>query len=91
MAERALTRLADDGEGLGEDVVERLAVLEPRRNSSVFAAELVVGELLISGSRCDVLAPARACLQAPALADAQDLLEGAVVAAASSSRVPAAR
>ena len=40
----ALARLADGGEGLEEQVVERLAVLEPLAESAVFAPQLGVGE-----------------------------------------------
>ena len=60
-ADRALERLAHRGERLEEQVVERLAVLDPLRNSTRLRGELLVGQLLELGlERADVLAPAAA-------------------------------
>ena len=79
-AHRALERLADRGERLEEDLVERLAVLEPLPELGRLAAELVVGELLELGlERADVLRLLGEALAAPSLAEAQDLLETAVL------------
>ena len=44
--QHAAAGLADDGKGLGQQVVERLAVGEPRAEFGGLAAELFVGELL---------------------------------------------
>ena len=80
-AHRALERLADRGERLEEDLVERLAVLEPLPELGGLAAELVVGELLeLRLEGADVLRLLREALAAPSLAEAQDLLETAVFA-----------
>ena len=50
LSEDPLARLADGGEGLGEQVVEVLAVLERAlRNSPVWRAQLGVGEPLDLG------------------------------------------
>ena len=78
MPERALGRLADGGEGLEEQLVERLAVLEPLPELGRLAGELVVGERLEVGlERADVGRLLGEPLEAPAFADAEDLLEGA--------------
>ena len=45
----ALARLADGREGLEEELLERLAVLEPLPELGGLAAQLVVGELLELG------------------------------------------
>ena len=44
--QHAAAGLAHDGERLGQQVVERLAVGDPRRNSAVLRAQLLVGERL---------------------------------------------
>ena len=76
----ALARLAHGGERLEEEVVERLAVLEPLPELDRLRGELVVGELLEVGlERRDVGRLLGEPLDPPALADAQDLLEGAEV------------
>ena len=43
--ERAAPGLADDGEGLGQQIVERLAVGQPRAEFRGLGAQLLVGEL----------------------------------------------
>ena len=48
--ERAAAGLADDGEGFGQQVVERLAVGEPLAELDGLAAQLLVGERWIAGS-----------------------------------------
>ena len=54
-AHRALERLADGGERLEEELVERLAVLEALAELGRLAGELLVGELLELGlERADV-------------------------------------
>ena len=70
------TRLADGREGVGQDVVERLALGQPRLELSRPGAELVVAERLHGG--LEVVDPRDLplhALQDPALADAQDLVD----------------
>ena len=77
-------RLADGGEGLEEEVVELLAVLEPLPELGGLRAQLVVRERLELGlERRDVRGLLGEPLQAPALAEAQDLLEAAELRASS--------
>ena len=76
----APARLAHGGERLEEQLVERLAVLEPLAELGRLAAQLVVGERLELGlERGDVRGLLLEPLQAPPLADAKDLLELAEV------------
>ena len=49
-AEHALARLAADGERLGQEVVERLALVEPRRNSAVISRSSASDLAFIVGS-----------------------------------------
>ena len=78
----AQARLADGGERLEEEILERLAVLQPLPELGRLAAQLVVGELLEVGlERRDVGRLLGEPLDAPALADAQYLLETAEVGA----------
>ena len=75
---RALERLAHRGERLEEDLVEVLAVLDALPELGRLRGELGVGELLELGlERADVLRLLGEPLEAPAFADAQDLLERA--------------
>ena len=74
----ALARLADGGERLVEDLVERLAVLDPLLELGGLRAELVVRERLEVGlERGDVRGLLGEALEAASLADPQDLLEAA--------------
>jgi hypothetical protein len=74
----ALAGLAHRGERLEEDVLERLAVVEPLLELGCLLPELVVAERLELGlERGDVRGLLREALDAPALADAEDLLEAA--------------
>ena len=74
----APARLADGSERLEEQLLERLAVLEPLPELGGRAAELVVGELLeVRLERRDVRGLLLEALDAPAFADAKDLLEAA--------------
>ncbi len=45
LAERALGALAHRGEGLGQQIVERLALFQARAERSGLAAQFLVGEL----------------------------------------------
>ena len=49
MLQHAAAGLAHDGERLGQQVVERLALASAARNSAVLRAELFVGERLDAG------------------------------------------
>ena len=72
----APARLAHGGEGLEDELVERLAVLVPLLELDRLRAQLVVGERLelrLEGR--DVGSLLLQPLQAPPLAEAQDLLE----------------
>ena len=72
----APARLADGCVGVEEELVERLAVLEPLAEPGGRAAQLLVGERLQLGlERGDVVRLLREPLQAAPFADAQDLLE----------------
>ena len=78
----ALPRLAHSGERLEEELLQRLAVLEPLLELGRLGGELGVGELLEVGlERRDVGRLLGEPLQAPAFADAQDLLEAAEILA----------
>ena len=75
-AHRALERLAHGGERLEEELVERLAVLDALLELGRLGRELGVGELLeVRLERADVGRLLGEPLEAPAFADAQDLLE----------------
>ena len=68
--------LADRRVGLEEELLERLAVLDPLPELGALALELRVRQLLELGlEREDVLRLFGDALDAPAFADAQDLLE----------------
>ena len=68
--------LADRRVGLEEELLERLAVLDPLLELGLLALELGVRQLLELGlKREDVLRLFGDALDAPALADAQNLLE----------------
>ena len=72
----AQARLADGGERLEEEVVELLAVREPLPELGRLRAQLVVGERPELGlERGDVRRLLAEPLHAPALAEAQELLE----------------
>ena len=76
LVRRALARLADGGERVEEELVEALAVLEPLPERGGQALQLGVGELLVLRlERGDVRGLLLEPLDAPALADAQDLLQ----------------
>ena len=76
----AEARLAHGRERLEEEVLERLAVLQPLPELGRLGAQLVVGELLEVGlERGDVGRLSGQPLDAPALAGAQDLLEPAEI------------
>ena len=78
----ALARLADGGERLEEQILERLAVLDPLTELDRLGGQLGVGELLEVGlERRDVGRLLGEPLHAPAFADAQDLLEAAEILA----------
>ena len=75
-AEGARGRLADGGESLRQDVVEGLALGEPRLEAVGLLAQLGVGERLeVVLERVDLLGDARQLLDDPAFTEAQDLLE----------------
>ena len=70
--------LADGGEGLEQEILERLAVLEPLPELGRLPAQLLVGERLeVRLQRGDVGGLLLEALEPAPLADAQDLLEGA--------------
>ena len=72
----APARLAHGGEGLEDELVERLAVLVPLLELGRLRAQLVVGERLeLRLERRDVRSLLLEPLEAPPLAEAQDLLE----------------
>src|SRR5581483_4556340 len=74
----ALECLAHRGEGLEEDLVEMLAVLDPLLELDRLRGELLVRELLELGlERPDVDGLVGQPLDPPALADAEDLFEAA--------------
>ena len=76
LAEGALRSLADSGKGLEEELLERLAVLEPLLELDGLRCELGVGQLLEVGlERGDVGRLVGEPLDAPAFADPQYLLE----------------
>ena len=78
--EAALGRLAHGGEGLEGQLIERFAVLEPLPELDGLGRKLLVGERLevrLEGG--DVVGLPGQTLEPPAFADAQDLLEGAVI------------
>ena len=75
---RSLERLADGGERLEQELVERLAVREPFPELDRLRGELLVRQGLVLGlERADVRRLLGEALEPPALADAEDLLEGA--------------
>ena len=75
LVRRALARLADGGERVEDELVEALAVLEPLPERGREALQLRVGELLVLRLEGrDVGGLLLEPLDAPALADAQDLL-----------------
>ena len=79
LAEPALRSLAHGCEGLEEDLLERLAVLDALLELGRLAAQVVVRELLEVGLQArDVLSLAAQALETPAFADAQDLFEPSV-------------
>src|SRR5262245_41912876 len=89
-ADRAPERLADGGVRVEEEVLERLAVLEPLLELGGLAAELVVGQLLEVGlERADVRGLLGEALDAAPLAHAKDLLELPERGGGHGSRVPA--
>ncbi len=72
---RALARLANGRERVEDELVEALAVLEPLAERGRQTLQLCVGELLVLRlERRDVRGLLLETLDAPALADAQDLL-----------------
>src|SRR5829696_6062938 len=76
LAERALGRLSHGGEGFEDQLLERLAVLEPLAKLSGLAGELRVGERLEVGLElADVLRLLAQALEAAALAEAKCLFE----------------
>ena len=76
-AHRALERLADGGEGLEDELVDRLAVLDPLLELDGLAGELGVAQSLELGlERADVGGLLGEPLDAAALAEAQDFFEG---------------
>ena len=84
----AQARLADGGERLEEEILERLAVLQALPELGRLAAQLVVGELLEVGlERRDVGGLLGEPLDSPALAGAQYFLETAEVLPAIGYRV----
>ena len=88
----ALARLAHGSERLVEDVVERLAVLDPLLELGGLREQLGVGQSLEIGlERGDVRGLLRKALEAAALAEAEDLLEPAEARGGHGQRVPASR
>ena len=76
LAEGALARLADGGERLREEHVERLALVEALTETLGLVAQLLVGELLEVGLEgIDLLGDALQLLQGPALAGTKQLLD----------------
>src|SRR5579862_3280568 len=77
-AERALERLPHGGEGLEDEVVEGLAVLEPLAELHRLGGELLVGQRLELGlERADVGRLLGEPLETPAFTGAEDLFERA--------------
>src|SRR5262249_34902465 len=77
-AHRPLERLADRGERLEDELVDRLAVLDPLAELDRLAGELCVAQRLELGLEgADVGRLLGEALDATALAEAEDLLEGA--------------
>ena len=75
-ADRAPERLAHRGVRLEDELLERLAVLDPLLELGGLAGELVVRELLEVGlERADVRGLLAEALEPAALADAEDALE----------------
>ena len=86
----APARLANGGERLEEELLERLAVLEPLPELGGLRRELVVRQLLEVGlERRDVRGLLLQALDAPPFADAQDLLEAAADLCRHGASVPA--
>ena len=76
LAEGALARLTHGREGLGQEHVEGLAVVESLAETLGLVAQLLVGELLEVGLEgIDLLGDALELLQGPALAGAKQLLD----------------
>jgi hypothetical protein len=76
LTQRALGRLADRGEGLGEELVEGLPGLEPLLEPVGPGPELRVGQRLDLGFvRVDNFDERLEPLQAAALAEVRDLVE----------------
>src|SRR5512133_936719 len=76
-AHGALERLADGGEGLEDELVDRLAVLDPLFELGCLAGQLGVAQSLELGlERGNVGGLLGQPLDAPALAEAQDFFEG---------------
>src|SRR6266511_1439356 len=79
-ADRALERLADGRVALEEELLERLAVLEPLLELGGLGGEFVVRERLELGFEgADVRRLVLKALEPAALAEAEDLFEGAEV------------
>ena len=75
-AHGALERLADRREGLEDELVDRLAVLDPLPELGSLSGELVVGELLELGlERADVGRLFGETFETPAFPEAKDLFE----------------
>ena len=76
LADRATTRLAHGGEGLREDVVERLAVTQPLAEDICLGAQLGIGELLeVLLDGVDLGGDAFEPLDGAALSSAEDALD----------------
>ncbi len=87
-----LARLTHGGERLVEHVVERLAVLDPLPELRGLGEQLGVGEPDEVGlERGDVRGLLRQALEAPALTDAEDLLEPSEARGGHGQRVPGSR
>ena len=88
----ALARLAHSGERLEEDVLERLAVLEPLLELRGLRVQLGVAQRLEVGlERGDVRRLLGEALDPPTLAEAEHLLEAAEARSWHGGRVPAHR
>ena len=88
----ALARLANGRERLEEDVLERLAVLEPLLELRGLREQLGIAQRLEVGlERGDVRGLLGEALDPPSLTDPQDLLEAAEARSRACERVPAHR
>jgi hypothetical protein len=90
LARRALSRLADGGERVEDELVERFSVLEPLPERGRQALQLGVGELLVLRlERGDLSGMHLLAIDAPSLADSQERLPASSLLRPAGSRVAA--